>query len=295
MLPLLIGFVLLQGLIFALDIWALRRDGKPTGGRPPFSTVAFVSLVIGVFLAVQFGGAALVPGAEEIFDFLRGLTANDQAAAESTFSLVQQILLSVSLYYVVGFWDYVVHRFFSHSRWFWPTHEYHHLPSELSVVMPGILGRPFAFIPGFLATLATGLTVLLVSVMRGEAMWDIGPIIPVVLVILTVQTASHSYSLRQHWWLHRCFRWLLLTTPQEHVLHHAVDSDCNYGTFTSCWDRLFGTYGDPDRVDLESVSVGLSYDQDFLGTLTFSRWKLPAALRKKFDVDRFCHIDKPDS
>ena len=121
-------------------------------------------------------------------------------------------------------------------------------------------------------------------------MWDIGPLLPVLLVIVLVQTASHSYFLRSQWWLHRCMRWLLLTTPQEHVLHHAVDSDCNYGTFTSCWDRLFGSYTDPTGIELESLSVGLSYDQDFLGTLTFGQWKLSPAVRKRFEVERFCHL-----
>ena len=121
-------------------------------------------------------------------------------------------------------------------------------------------------------------------------MWDIGPVVPVVLAIFLVQTASHSCFLRRQWWLHRCMGWFLLTTPQEHVLHHAVDSDCNYGTFTSCWDRLFGTYADPTDIDLESLSVGLSYDQDFLGTLTFGRWKLSPAIRKRFEVERFCHV-----
>ena len=49
------------------------------------------------------------------------------------------------MFYVAGLWDYLVHRWFSHSRWFWFTHEYHHLPRQVTILMPGILVRPFGY------------------------------------------------------------------------------------------------------------------------------------------------------
>jgi hypothetical protein len=39
--------------------------------------------------------------------------------------------------------------------------------------------------------------------------------------------------------------------------------------------------------------LGLPYDQDFLGTLTLGRWKLPPALRRRFQIDRYCNLDAP--
>jgi sterol desaturase/sphingolipid hydroxylase (fatty acid hydroxylase superfamily) len=87
-------------------------------------------------------------------------------------------------------------------------------------------------------------------------------------------------------------KWFALTTPQEHLLHHTVDLQGNYGNFTVLWDRVFGTYLDPIRAEHRDRQLGLPYDQDFLGTLTVGRVKLPASLRKRFEVDRFCNLGR---
>jgi hypothetical protein len=87
-------------------------------------------------------------------------------------------------------------------------------------------------------------------------------------------------------------KWLALTTPQEHLLHHTVDLQGNYGNFTVVWDRLFGTYLDPMRSEYQDRPLGLAYDQDFVGTLTAGRLKLPGSLRARFEVDRFCNLDE---
>ena len=82
-----------------------------------------------------------------------------------------------------------------------------------------------------------------------------------------------------------------LTTPQEHLLHHTVEMDGNYGNFTTVWDRVFGTYLDPMLERNRGRSLGLPYDQDFLGTLTFGRIKLSAAIRTRFQLARYCNIN----
>ena len=79
---------------------------------------------------------------------------------------------------------------------------------------------------------------------------------------------SHSSFLRRFLWLHRGLRLLAITTPREHVLHHAAELQGNYGNSSTLWDRMFGTYLDPERDEHRNPRLGLSYDQDFLGTLT---------------------------
>ena len=86
-------------------------------------------------------------------------------------------------------------------------------------------------------------------------------------------------------------KWLALTTPQEHLLHHTIDVQGNYGNFTVLWDRVFRTYLDPTRSEHQN-HLGLAYDQDFVGTLTAGRVKLPTSLRRRFQVDRFCNLEK---
>ena len=206
------------------------------------------------------------------------------------------MLLGVTLFYVAGLWDYFVHRYFSHSRWFWITHEYHHLPRQVTILMPGILVRPFGFIPVTLSTVATAATIYAILCLFGLPLWDLRPLLPALLVIGLVLTASHSAFLRRWPSVHAVMRWALLTTPQEHLLHHGVESHFNYGNFTTLWDRLFGSYLDPRSVDLSEIRLGLPYDQDFLGTLTLGRLRLSAAQRQRYQIARYCNLeDKPET
>lgn len=294
MLPLLlIVFLLLELMILMLDLWQLRAAPEQESQRPSIAAFGFLFIVTLVFLLIQLAGSSLVPSARQVLAFLRDLADHHSTAATEPGQLAggPAMLLAAVLFYTAGFWDYVVHRTFSHSRWFWLTHEYHHLPRQVSVVMPGILVRPFAFIPGFLTTVATGLTVYTMCLVCGLPIWDLEPVIPTLLVIVLLQTASHSCFLRRRWWLHRWLRIAFLTSPQDHVLHHTVDSRCNYGNFTTLWDRALQTYVDPTGIDLESLPLGLSYDQDFLGTLTLGKCKLPPSIRRRFQVGRFCHVN----
>jgi hypothetical protein len=43
-------------------------------------------------------------------------------------------------------------------------------------------------------------------------------------------------------------------------------------------------------VSFQDHPLGLPYDQDFVGTLTAGRVKLPAAVRRRFEVERFCNL-----
>ena len=54
---------------------------------------------------------------------------------------------------------------------------------------------------------------------------------------------------------------LLISTPAMHRLHHSVfqkETDSNYGTIFSFWDRLFRTYISPAKKDLARMSLGLA-------------------------------------
>lgn len=59
--------------------------------------------------------------------------------------------------------------------------------------------------------------------------------------------------------IERVVRWLLVT-PTMHRVHHSerpVETDSNYGTFLSGWDRLFGTYTAEAREPQETMPIGL--------------------------------------
>ncbi len=284
----------LQATLVVLDLWDFRvrcRAGTlGADGPPSWRAAGFLVGVILVYLALQSLGGWLTPGPESVFSAVgEAFAGSSQVATESPRGLAA-VLLAIVSFYLAGLWDYLIHRFFSHHRWFWITHEYHHVPRLVSVFMPGILARPFAWIPNFLIVFGTAGTVYSLGRLVGWPVWDSRALLPSLLVIVLVLTASHSSCLRRWPLVHRVMRLAWLTTPQEHVLHHAMHLQGNYGNFTTLWDRLGGTYLDPTAIDLEQLPLGLAYDQDFLGALTAGYWKLPDGLRKQWEVGRFCRL-----
>jgi hypothetical protein len=71
-----------------------------------------------------------------------------------------------------------------------------------------------------------------------------------------------------------------------------VDLEGNYGNFTVLWDRVFRTYLDPTTSEHQNHELGLPYDQDFVGALTAGKVKLPAAMRRRFQVEQFCNVSE---
>jgi sterol desaturase/sphingolipid hydroxylase (fatty acid hydroxylase superfamily) len=277
----------------ALDLVERRRSRRRRGSDgPPFKTLLFLFTVFAVYLALQSGGFLLIPKAESMTEQFAALYGAGPGRLE-TGSPAPGILLTVLvvlLFYLAGLWDYLVHRFVSHHRWFWFTHEYHHLPSQVCVFMPGILVRPFAVfstLPVFVATVMTAVALLPAFGMPAA---DRAILQTLLIVQVVVLTGSHSEFLRRWWWVHRLLKRFAITTPQEHALHHAVDLAGNYGNFTTFWDRVFGTYLDPTRVENQGHACGLSYDQDFLGAISMGGVKLSPRIRRRFQVGRYCNL-----
>ena len=287
----------IQGAFVLLDLveWHRRRDSAaaPPEGRGAW---LFLLALIGLYFALQFGGYSLVPRTGDLLLSTRTGIARlfHLPLTDAPMNPAAVALVSVAAFYISGLWDYLLHRFFSHSRWFFFTHEYHHLPRQVTCLMPGIAGRPFAVFAVFPAMAASIATVYALLAICRLPLWDLSVLKLLFLGILAVQVGSHSAFLRSQGWVHLALRRLAITTPQEHVLHHSVELHGNYGNFTSLWDRLFGTYLDPRLAQHQSRVCGLAYDQDFLGTLTFGKWKLPAAWRRRFQVGRFCNLKEPD-
>jgi sterol desaturase/sphingolipid hydroxylase (fatty acid hydroxylase superfamily) len=284
----------IQGAFVLLDLFEWHRGRPHRDSEPPetIGTWLFLLAVIGVFFALQYGGYSLAPSTRDLLVSLRSAMAGwfGLTVADAPMSATVIAFVSVAAFYVSGLWDYLIHRFFSHNRWFFFTHEYHHLPRQVSCLMPGIAGRPFAVFAVFPTVAASIVTVYALLAACRLPLWDLSALKILFLTILAVQVTSHSSFMRRQCWLHRLLKWLAITSPQEHVLHHTADLSGNYGNFTTLWDRLFGTYLDPTRPELQGHKLGLPYDQDFLGTLTLGRFKLSARWRQRFAVRRYCNL-----
>jgi sterol desaturase/sphingolipid hydroxylase (fatty acid hydroxylase superfamily) len=291
----LIALLAIFGTFVILDANELRRGpwrGKPE--RPSTEAFGFLVIMLVVYGLIQTGGLSLVPSTDRMMEVVRSTLAGwlGRPVEAEPVRGVWLVMLSALLFYVSGLWDYLLHRFFGHSRSFFFIHEYQHLPSQVNVIMPGLAMRPFVVVTSFPATVATVISAYTILLVLGLPLWDLSPLKVLLLVQAFLLCASHSCFMRRWWVVHHGMKWLALTTPQEHLLHHTVDLQGNYGNFTVLWDRVFGTYLDPVKGEYQDHALGLPYDQDFVGTLTAGRIKLPAALRRRYEVDRFCNIDE---
>lgn len=284
-------FVVLDGLELSR-----ARARREHADRVGWEALLFFALVLVVYGAIQFGAAALAPSTERIMSAVRD-AASARLGRPLPAGAIQGVplaLLTLTLFYVSGLWDYLLHRFFSHSRRFFFTHEYHHLPNDVNLLMPGLAVRPFSIVTSFPATIATVVSAYAILLLLGLPLWNLEPLKGLLLIQAFLLTASHSRFLRNAWWLHHGMKWLALTTPQDHLLHHTVEMQGNYGNFTVLWDRLFGTYLDPTRTENRNPAIGLGYDQDFLGAITAGKLKLPSDVRRRFEVGRFCNLEADD-
>jgi sterol desaturase/sphingolipid hydroxylase (fatty acid hydroxylase superfamily) len=293
----LLAFAVVQAAFIALDALTLRSLAR-AGAAPALrgvgaGAVAFLGVVGAVYFAIQNALLAALPPTDAMVETLAaalGLGPGTEDAGPATLAL----LLAVT-FVVAGFWDYALHRWLLHGRWGWFLHENHHLPTVVANGIPGISVRPFVAVTTALTSLGTAVTMLSAMALAGLAglVEDYLRVLPALVLVLTaVGSASHSAFLRRFPAVHRVLGAVGITTPQEHVLHHATGRQGNYGNFTSLWDRVFGTYLAPAAAGAPPPRLGLAYDQDFLGTLTAGRWKLSAAVRRRYRLEAFCHLHR---
>ena len=267
-----------------------RYSGLPFRPR----TLLFLVGTTVVYGSLQFGGLALVPNAEELL-ILSSAFVNDfinKSGDNGALGVVAMVFVGVVGFYFVGLCDYLMHRYVSHSRPMWFSHENHHLSTDVSTYMPGMSVRPFAVVVVFPSTAVTIFSLQLALGLSGFVVSDMASLLYIVVLVQTgVLGASHSVFLRRRRWIHKLLKPFGITTPQEHWLHHASDLECNYGNSVTLWDRVFGTYLDPETVADGEHRAGLAYDQDFLGAITLGKLKLSGRLRNYFKLDRYCYLD----
>ena len=266
------------------------RDERYDGERvSPGSALFFVAIAAGYTL-LQGALAALAPSVERVMSALRTTFGGAAPSAESSGLTVA--IAAVLVFYMAGFWDYAWHRWFSHHRWFWFTHEYHHLPNQVFAGMPGIVARPFGVLTTIPVLAGTVTTTYAACRAFGLPFWDAQLFAIPFFAAVVLLTASHSSFLRRGWIAHHVMRRLALTTPHEHLLHHTVDLEGNYGNFTTLWDRVFGTYLDPLRAEHQGRRLGLAYDRDFLGAVTLGALRIPRRWRRRYQLSRYCNVDE---
>ena len=150
----------------------------------------------------------------------------------------------IVLYYLAAdFGSYWMHRLM-HTRHLWRVHRWHHAPEQLywlSGVRATISQQILFNLPGIAA----------LPILSGGPDW-IGVLV-IVEGVIRNDWMHMNVSWRSHW-LER-----VLVTPRYHHIHHSTDAelhDGNYGSLFSIWDRLFGTYIDPDTTSAKAFGLG---------------------------------------
>jgi len=159
---------------------------------------------------------------------------------------------------VLDMFDYWWHRFNHRIGFLWRFHKVHHVDTHVDVT------TALRFHPG---ELFISFFVKLVWI----ALW--GPSLAgfaafEIAVSLASQFHHSNIDFPERW--ERRLR-KVIVTPRFHTSHHTVSrrtGDANFATIFIVWDRLFGTYREPDFVEMRQLGLAEGRD-DYL---SFARW-----------------------
>jgi sterol desaturase/sphingolipid hydroxylase (fatty acid hydroxylase superfamily) len=223
--------------------------------------LAWKAMIIGVWLALFFILERLSPASawkptnpQQQFSQLRHLTQNTSLWLLN--ALISPLILlsvtawavnlhpsgpSVALFQAFGeyrifidlllldLWIYGWHRLNHRLPWLWRFHQVHHLDQQLDAT------SALRFHPGEVVLSALfRLPVILVFAMPLSS-------ILVFEILVAVAAIFHHANLRLPGRVENALAAVVITPSIHWVHHHAVraDTDSNYGTLLSCWDRVF--------------------------------------------------------
>ena len=155
---------------------------------------------------------------------------------------IPEILITVLVYDSYNYWW---HRLNHEVPLLWRFHQVHHMDTQVDVT------TSLRFHPGelFLAYLAKAFWVLI---------W--GPSLAAFLVsemAITAYAQFHHGNIDFPEKIERILRWIHMT-PRLHASHHTITPrtrNANYTTIFSLWDRLFGTFREPDPEEMKQLGL----------------------------------------
>jgi sterol desaturase/sphingolipid hydroxylase (fatty acid hydroxylase superfamily) len=156
---------------------------------------------------------------------------------------------------VLDFLIYWWHRANHRAPLLWRFHDVHHRDQFLDTT------SAVRFHPGEVALSALARAAIIVPLAP-----PLSSILAFEALVLVAALFHHS-NLRLPGWLERPLSWLIITPSIHWVHHHAVraDTDSNYGTVLSVWDRLFGSRSATRRTPDMPIGVQGESESDLLG------------------------------
>jgi len=178
------------------------------------------------------------------------------------------LLAAMATIAIQSFTGYAIHLLFHKTPWLWRLHRVHHFDTVVDV-STGLRNHPLELVP----TLSIN---VLVAIVFGFLPW----------ALIAYGTAEAMFALFTHaniklpTSLDRALR-LVLVTPRIHAVHHSAhkpETDSNYGSVFTIWDRLFGTYCDLRADCPEKMQFGLAELQDQRASDLWWQLKSPVCL-----------------
>jgi sterol desaturase/sphingolipid hydroxylase (fatty acid hydroxylase superfamily) len=180
-----------------------------------------------------------------------------------TMPLWISICLTLAVYSLAVYLTHIIEH---KTPWLWRLHRVHHLDIHLDV-LTSQRHHPLELILNVLILVA-------VTITFGLMAW--------VVVIFEGTEAIIDFFLHANVRLpesvDRVVRWVLVT-PNMHSLHHSShqpETDSNYGTVFTVWDRLFGTYRSEPVGGYGKLQLGLKEIRDDRAWSFWWQMKSPA-------------------
>lgn len=142
-------------------------------------------------------------------------------------------------------WQYAWHRLNHRVPLLWRFHAVHHSDRDLDASS----ALRFHTVEILLSSGARLAILPLLGLTIGEVLLYETILLPIILF--------HHSNVRVPERLDRCFRWIIVT-PWMHWVHHSdyrPETDSNYASIFSFWDRLFGSFR--FRQDPRTINLGL--------------------------------------
>lgn len=197
----------------------------------PARTFSYLPVIARDLIAYGTFRCAILPAAIYLNDIVPGYHPAPASIAHLP------LAMRAVLYFVLAdFGHYWVHRL-THTRYFWRVHRWHHSPDYMYW-----LGGVRTTIPDFF--LVNTPYVLAYSFLYISPWW--------------MATAIAVSSILQNDWMHMNVTWRsnvlewIIVTPRYHHIHHSDNPQYymkNMASLFTIWDRFFGTYIDPEKVE----------------------------------------------
>ena len=175
---------------------------------------------------------------------------------------------------IQSFAAYLTHRLFHSYPWLWRVHRVHHFDTAVDV-STGLRHHPLELV----------LTLLIDSLVA--ILFGLLPLALMFYGITELMFALFSHAdVKLPGKIDRTLR-VFFVTPRIHAIHHSAyqpETDSNYGTVLTIWDRLFGTYSDFRANCPELIQFGLLELQDDRADDLWWQLKSPAIDSRSDDI-----------